>query len=330
MVLRNKSENHRMNLSTRFKRPVSIYRLILAGLSVVLLLCLSSIEPIQTSKPKPEKASISILTYQKLLKTLLPRSGNLEDDRLNLVPNRDETDFTRVDLQAKNIENFFKTIEKVNQGFGFECITKLLDYSDTGSLSRIFAKFEYKDSRGKLQGVLEQSFFVLEDEYYSRIEHVVLPSGKRMSKEIIDETLKVLREISPNPRNRIELEAASGKSLVGAYVWAKRGFQFLPGEKESLTNQLVRYLHRVHPFEPLGRIHAWINKQGLANPSDFAALTSYQANKLGWFKKLLTNLHLKSAINRRFAKSQPQLGLAFLLDPQVAAHWEGEINVNRV
>ena len=317
----------RENFDPTSRKPVCKYRAILAGLSIIFLLCLSSLEPLLSPKPDSKKPSISLLTYQELLKTLVPRNLQVEDEELTLYPaRRSEEDFTS-DSGGDELEKLFVAIETVNSRLGFKCTAKILDCDEQGSLSRIFAKFEFKDAGGKLQGVLEQSFLVSGDEFTSRIEHVRLPEGRQMSKHIIKETLNALSTLSSNPKNRIELEAASGKSLIGAYVWAKRGFEFLPGERDILEEQLLRYIQSMHPFEPKENVMAWIRQQKLVRPVDFASLPRYEAGESGVLKLILRKLHVRSYLYRRFAKDSSKLGLAFLTDPRAAAHWEGEIRV---
>ncbi|NRA44395.1 MAG: hypothetical protein HRU09_05510 [Oligoflexales bacterium] len=316
------------NIRATDRKPVCVFRAILAGLSILLLLCLSSLEPVKASKADSKQDTISLLPYHQLLKSLVPRNNLLHDEQLVFTRNKDSSDeHPDNDLLSTDIESLFLASEQVNARFGFECISKILDCDDDGSVSRIFAKFEYKDPVGKALGVLEQSFLVKGDEFTCRIEHVSLPSGKRMSIPIIQETLKVLGSLSANPRNRIELEAASGKHLVGAYVWAKRGFKFLSGERDALEAQLVAYIQKMHPFEPKEQVLSWIKQHRLVNPEDFISLPKYEPHSAQGFKSILTRLNFKSQCHRKFAKQHSELGLAFLLDPRMAARWEGEMIV---
>lgn len=307
-----------------------ICQAIIALLSIFFLLCLSSLEPLPPPKTDSENPSISILTYQELLKTLVPRNLHIEDEGLVLYPSRRLEEDSIHDLQGAEVERLFSAIESVNSSFGFECISKIFDCDERELSPRIFAKFEFKDPSGKLQGVLEQSFVVEGDEFTSRIEHVRLPAGKQMSKHIIQETIKALSSLSSNPKNRIELEAASGKSLIGAYVWAKRGFKFLPGERKELVEQLMSYIQRLYPFEPKENVLAWVRQLTLDCPEDFAAISQYEAHKSGLLKSILGKLHIKSYFYRKFAREHSKLGLAFLMDPSVAAHWEGEMRVGEI
>ena len=307
------------------------YRAALAGLSILLLLFLSSLEPLSYTNKNPKRPSISILPYQQLLKSLVLRSAPLHEDRLELLASDEGSEKNcEDDLQSMKLERLYEAIEKVNTSFGFKGISKILDFDDNGSLFRIFAKFEMKNTQGKVEGVLEQSFVVKGDEYSSRIEHVCLPQGKQMSKPIISKSIEAMRGLSKNPKNRIELEAASGKRLIGAYVWAKRGFSFLPGELDSLKDQLFRYIGALYPLEPKERILNWINQQNLEVPEDFVSLPSYEALRNKGYKSVLEFLNPKSKRLRYFAKLQAKFGLAFLLDPMVAARWEGEIRVGDV
>jgi hypothetical protein len=208
------------------------------------------------------------------------------------------------------------------------CVKKKYCHDQEDGYLKIFAVFELRDERNKNFGFVEQSYLLSESELIVRLENVKLPPGVGLGKALLNANLELLKNSKYVGVKKMTLEAETGKQgFIGAYVWAKMGFQFSANQCSHLQEQLSNYIQYLYPYEEKLTIKVWILKQHLTTPQDFLKLIKYTPQrKSNLFLRSISCASPKTFLIRRlYKKNQRPLGKAFLMDPYFSASWGGEI-----
>ena len=238
---------------------------------------------------------------------------------------------TKIFVNKQKIHRLFRNSSNILAGLNLKCSKYKYTMDSSESNQQIYAVFEFYDPNTKSSGFLEQSYFINERELSIKIENLRFPSGFGFGKKILDANLEALRHANEELEKKVKLDANTGRNgFVGAYTWAKLGVQFSSSQSNDLQDQFLKYLQYMFPCEDRLNILVWLLKQNLKEPKDFVDIKEYQqVHSYKSFSHFIRCFNLNSFRVKRFhTKNNYHLGKSFLLDPVIAASWEGEITVS--